>query len=254
MAKELKVAEQTAVATTSIDDILREYAGAGTSAAAEHNVVPLLYVLQSNSPSVNKRGDSYVEGAEPGDIWLRNANTPIIKGDVGVMFQPVAFQFSFVEWKPNRGGLVAVHAKRPANAVQKQLDPNDDRLSWVTPEGNTVVDTCYVYGLIDFEHPFVIPLSSSGYRVARDWNSQARAKKKNGEQLPLFATQWRLKTAFRSNERGEWFVLSPQFVEGQPTDEQIINGLEFLKSVNSGTHKAEAESATQSTADEEIPF
>lgn len=254
MAKELKVAESTAVMTTNIDDILNEYAGAGTSSDAAHNVVPLLYVLQSNSPAVNKRGDSYVEGAEPGDIWLRNANTPIVKGDEGVLFQPVAFQWSYVEWKPNRGGLVAVHAERPANAVQKQLDPNDDRLSWVTPEGNTVVDTCYVYGLIDFEQPFVIPLSSSGYRVARDWNTQARARKRNGKPLPLFATKWRLKTTFRSNDRGEWFTLNPVFEEGRPTDEQLMSGLEFFKSVSSGAQKAEAESAAHAAGDTEIPF
>ena len=254
MAKELKVAEQNALATTNIDDLLAEYAGAGTSADTAPNVVPLLYVLQSNSPAVNKRGDGYVDGAEPGDIWLRNATTPIIKGDEGVLFQPVMFQWSYVEWKPNRGGLVGVHAERPANAVQKQLDPNDDRLSWVTPEGNTVVDTCYVYGLINCDLPFVIPLSSSGYRVARDWNTQARARKHNGKPLPLFATQWRLKTAFRSNDRGEWFVLNPVFEESRPTNEQILAGLEFFKSVSSGERKAEAESVAGSTVDEEIPF
>jgi hypothetical protein len=256
MAKELKVVEENLPTKVDIEDILAEYAGAGTSSAPEHNIVPLLYVLQSNSPAVNKRGDGYVDGAEPGDIWLRNGASPIVKGDVGVMFQPVMFQWSYVEWKPNRGGLVAVHDKRPTNAVQRKLDPSDDRLSWVTPDGNTVVDTCYVYGLIDFEEPYVIPLSSSGYRVARGWNSQAQGKKheKTGKLLPAFATKWRLKTKFKTNDRGDWFILDPVFEEGQPTVQQVINGLQFFKSISSGERKAEAESVASSTVDEEIPF
>ena len=245
-------AANTAVATTEIDDILNQYAGAGTSADTAHNVVPMVYVLQSNSPQVNKRGDAYVEGAEPGDLWLKNFSKPIVKGEEGVIFQPVHFQWAYVEWKPDRGGFVAAHDERPADAVQKQLDPNDDRLSWVRSNGNLVVDTCYVYGLVNFDTPYVIPLSSSGYSVARNWNSNARARKHNGKPLPLFATVYRLKTAYRKNDRGEWNVLSPEFVEGLPTREQLTNGLEFFKSVSSGEKKAEAETAAHT--DSEIPF
>jgi hypothetical protein len=248
----LKTAESTAVATTEVDDILNQYAGAGTSASTEHNVVPMIYTLQSNSPQVNKRGDGYIDGAEAGDIWLKNYTTPIVKGEEGVLFQPVAFQWSHVEWKPDRGGFVAAHDVRPADAVQKQLDPNDARVSWVRANGNIVVDTCYVYGIVAGEAPYVIPLSSSGYSVARNWNSNARARKHNGKPLPLFATQYRLKTAYRKNERGEWYVLSPEFVEGLPSREQIEAGLEFFKSVTSGEKKAEAEVSTH--GDTEIPF
>jgi hypothetical protein len=253
MAKnELTTANTTAVADSDIEALLNEYAGAGTSSAVEHNTVPMIYVLQSNSPQVNKRGDAYVQNAEPGDLWLKNAAEPIVKGTEGVLFQPVHFQFAWVEWKPNRGGFVATHSDRPADAEQKQIDPNDDRLSWVrNSNGNQVVETCYVYGMVNMELPYVIPLSSSGFKVARDWNTNARARKHNGKPIPLFATKYRLKTVFRSNDRGEWFTLGFDYEEGMPTKDQIMNGLEFFKSVSTGEKQAEA---PQTTGDAEIPF
>lgn len=252
MAKnEVTTANTTAVADAEVEALLNEYAGAGTSAAVEHNTVPMVYVLQSNSPQVNKRGDAYVQDAEPGDLWLKNAAKPIVKGMEGVIFQPVHFQWAWVEWKPNRGGFVAAHNERPSDAVQKQLDPMDDRLSWVRSSGNEVVETCYVYGLVNMDVPYVIPLSSSGYKVAKDWNSNARARKHNGRPIPLFATKYRLKTVFRSNDRGEWFTLGFEFEEGMPSKEQLVNGLEFFKSVSSGDKRAENPHVE---ADNEIPF
>jgi hypothetical protein len=247
----LKTAESTAVATTEVDDLLAEFAGAGTSSDAAHNVVPMVYVLQTNSPQVNKRGDAYVNGAEPGDLWLKNAVSPIVKGTEGVLFQPVSFQWAWVEWKPNRGGFVGTHLERPSDAAQKQLAPDDDRLQWVRANGNQVVETCYVYGLVDMELPYVIPLSSSGIKVAREWNTNARARKHNGKALPLFGTKYKLKTVFRSNERGEWFTLGFDFDEGLPTKEQIYNGFEFFKSIDSGEKRAEAPHAE---SESEIPF
>jgi len=228
------------------ETLLQQYAGAGTSAAAEHNTIPMVYVLQSNSPAVNKRDESnYITGAEPGDLWLRNAASPIVKGTEGVLFQPCYLAWMFVEWKPERQGFVAAHPTRPADCRQQPVDPNDEdsRWQWERPNGNYVEDTCYVYGLINMEHPYVIPLSSTGYRVARDWNTDMRNRKHNGQPLPVFGTIYRLKTAFRSNAKGNWFLLTFEFVPELPTAEQIQRGLELFKAVGSGQQKAEAEEA-----------
>lgn len=252
MAKnEVTAVETKSMALLEVEDLLNEFAGAGTSAAVEHNTVPMIYVLQSNSPQVNKRGDAYVQDAEPGDLWLKNGINPIVKGTEGVLFQPVHMQWSWVEWKPSRGGFVGTHSERPEDAEQKQLDPNSDRMTWVRGNGNEVVETCYVYGLVNMELPYVIPLSASGFRVARDWNTNARARKYNGKPLPLFATKYHLTTNFRSNEKGEWFTLGVSFSEGLPTKEQILNGMEFFKSVSSGAKRAETPHAE---ADADIPF
>ena len=240
-----------AIADADVEALLNEFAGAGTSASAEHNTIPMIYVLQTNSPQVNKRGDAYIQNAEAGDLWLKNAASPIVKGTEGALFQPVHFQWAWVEWKPNRGGFVGAHGERPADAVQKQMDPDDDRMSWVRANGNQVVETCYVYGLVNMDLPYVIPLSSSGFKVARDWNTNARARKLNGKPLPLFATKYRLTSVFRSNDRGEWFTLGFNFEEGLPSKEQIMAGLDFYKSISSGEKKAEA---PHHESEAEIPF
>jgi hypothetical protein len=241
------------VVNLEIDALLTEFAGAGTSSDAAHNTIPLVYVLQSNSPQVNKRGDAYLPDAEPGDLWFRNAEKPIVNGTEGVIFQPVHFAWAWVEWRPNRQGFVAAHGERPADAKHQQLDPNDDRLSWVRSNGNIVVETAYVYGLVNCETPYVIPLSSSGFSVARNWNTLARARKHNGKTPPLFATKYRLSTAYRSSDKGDWFVLSVAIDEGFPTKEQMLSGLEFYKSVSSGEKKAEAQQ-DHTVTETDVPF
>lgn len=231
MAKDITAPQSTNV---SVESLLDQYAGAGSSAAAEHNTIPMVYVLQTNSPQVNKRGDAYVDGAEAGDLWVKNGVTPVRKGEEGFTFIPCMFQWSFVEWRPNREGFVASHPRRPVEATQQQLDPNDERMSWVMPNGNIVVDTCYVFGLVDETTTYVIPLSSSNYRVARDWNTDVRNRKHNGNPLPVFATRYQVKTTFRSNAKGEWFTLAFQFIEGMPSVDKMQTGLEFFKAVNAG--------------------
>src|SRR6202035_3091033 len=55
----------------ALADRMKADAGRGVSTAQEDNQVPLIYVLQPLSPQVDKRSEQYVEGAEPGDLWLR---------------------------------------------------------------------------------------------------------------------------------------------------------------------------------------
>ena len=76
----------------ALADMMEKDAGKGVSTAQEDNLVPLIYVLQANSPQVNKRDERYIEGAEPGDFWLRNAPQPIVKGAEGVAIPALLLQ------------------------------------------------------------------------------------------------------------------------------------------------------------------
>ena len=250
-SQELAPTKTNLPADADLGNLLDEYAGAGTSSKAEHVTIPLVYVLQSNSPQAIKRNPAYVEGAEPGDLWFRNAAQPIHKGTDGVLFQPCHFDWAFVEWKPEREGFVAAHKTRPADAKEKLEDASDpdSRLQWVRPNGNIVVDTCYVYGLVDMERPYVIPLSSTGYRVAKDWNTDLLNRKHNGKPLPVFGTKYELRTVLRSNKKGEWFILGFDFVPGLPTAEEVKRGLAFFKAVSAGEQRAEEEIKTDTSAD-----
>ena len=48
-------------------------AGRGVSTKAEDQLIPILYVLQTNSPACDSRGPDYIDGAEPGHFLLRGA-------------------------------------------------------------------------------------------------------------------------------------------------------------------------------------
>src|ERR1700744_6508473 len=97
--KDLENEKTTTVATTATGSSLPSFmsakvhadAGKGVSTASEDNIVPLIYVLQSGSPQVKKNNPDYIEGAGEGDLWLRNAPTPIIDGLKGILVQPCYF-------------------------------------------------------------------------------------------------------------------------------------------------------------------
>jgi hypothetical protein len=116
-----------------------QYAGAGTSQAADDNVTPLVTVIQANSPQLIRGGPKYIEGAKAGDIMIPNSPVPLIDGMTGMWFQPCFYYREVVEWTPrNRGGGVrGRHREMPREAVEKALDPNNpDRMTWVLPNGN----------------------------------------------------------------------------------------------------------------------
>ena len=102
-------AQSTAVDQAQVDEMnkmMAAHAGKGVSTAVEDNIVPLIYILQSNSPQVQKKGEQYVEGAEAGHIWFRGTKITV-DGDRGINVVPCTMNKCWVEWMPDRGGFVA---------------------------------------------------------------------------------------------------------------------------------------------------
>ena len=52
--------------------------GAGVSTDMADNLVPMGRILQKNSPEVEKNDPNYIQGAEPGDIYIKNAHANAI--------------------------------------------------------------------------------------------------------------------------------------------------------------------------------
>lgn len=208
--------------SAAVPDFLREAAaedaGKGTSQLAADNLVPLIYVLQSNSPQAQKRNPAYIEGAEAGHIWLRNSSHGTIDGEEGILFQPCYFTADWVEWLPARGGYAGRHDGGPdeppahLNAVEKEIEEDGNvKKRWVLPNGNVVVYTRYHIGYVIFEDgsalPYVIPLSSTGHTVSRGWMTMMNTKKvAGGKVAPSWSCLYRLRTKFKSNAHGEWFT------------------------------------------------
>jgi hypothetical protein len=183
-------------------------AGRGVSTAANDNIVPLIYVLQSQSPQALRQKTEFIPGAQAGMFWMRGTKE-VVDGEEGLPVVIVHLNVVWVEWRPNRGGLVGRHASKPANAVQKALDAQKpDRLSWVLPNGNVVVETReHAIIRVDTGDAYVIPLSGSNHGAARQLMTSINRKKIPGTDLKaaVYGYQWRMKTIAKTNDDGDWF-------------------------------------------------
>ncbi len=192
-------------------------AGLGVSTSAEDNLVPLLYVLQPLSPQVDRRSPQYIEGAEAGDIYLRNAppGMEIIKAnaenaraagvaDFGILAQPCHFYRDVAEWVPrDEGGgggkgFVARHeverakevagAKPGVDRKTGKVDPN----AWTTADGEHDLVENRNHAVL-LHHggrvlPYLIPLNSTGHSVSRAWMSKINQKVMGAEAVHASAS------------------------------------------------------------------
>lgn len=193
--------------------------GKGVSTDQADNLVPLVYVLQTGSPQVNKRDDKYVDGAEAGMIWLKNAPVELISGEEGGLFQPCAFWKDWVEWKPQRVGYAGRHDidKRPAD-VEERPDPQDPTRTILVRKsnGNIIQETRYhagIWHIGDHRLGYVIPMTGSQHTDSKEWMAlQNRTMLPNSStKAPSFATLWRLQTKPKNNAKGDWFGWKASF-------------------------------------------
>ena len=78
--------------------------GKGVSNDAADKLIPMARVLQPLSPQVLNGNPALIPGALAGDILVKNAPKPLIKGAAGIMFQSCYFSKDVVEWKPRGQG------------------------------------------------------------------------------------------------------------------------------------------------------
>jgi hypothetical protein len=254
----LPVVSPTAGLPNGLADLVEGDAGQGISQAQEDNLVPLIYVLQTNSPQCNKRDDRYVDGAEPGDIWLRGAPSPVVKGADGFLFQPCHFVKDWVEWVPrdSGGGFVGRHDERPANAREVRDPKKPSKVVYITPDGHEVKETRNHMGYAITSAgpmPYAIPLTSSGHTVSREWMGlmgRQRLPNKPNVQPPSWALYYRLRTKMRHNADGDWFVLSVENAgpDGTPlwvpTADDYQRGKALHDAFTSGSKQMEHEQTT----------
>jgi hypothetical protein len=184
-------------------------AGRGVSSRPEDQLIPILYVLQTNSPACDKRGAGYIDGAEPGHFLLRGAIEPIRDGTVGIEAIPAGMVRTFLEWLPGRQGLVGRHDKLPNDVeIQTIKDGSHERQSLVRSSGNIIQDTREYFLLVEGA-PFVLPCYGTRHTFAKQWQSyfQQFHHPRSGATLPSFSRRYRLRTVSTANAMGRWFGL-----------------------------------------------
>jgi hypothetical protein len=187
----------------------------GISTDKNDILIPMARVLQPLSPQV-LAGPNKIEGAESGDIYIRNAPQQIIKATRGFWFQSCYFYQDVVEWKPRSqgGGIVNRTDGMPGDASEGNDPDNAEKKVFLSPRGTVYVETRYFVGyLIDREGvkppmPLYIPLASSGHTFGKTWMFHMAQKRNpsNGSPVPSWALYYELTTKMRTKNGKSWFM------------------------------------------------
>ena len=193
---------------------LEGLSGLGYSERAEDGLVPILAILQDNSAEVKRQHSKYIDGAKPGDLIIRSLGLVIDPENTPIVSQICGFQHVWVEWdgEPGEGAPVAQYPydERPDDAEEKQLG-DDERKTWVMPNGNRLVDTRYHYAQITFDDrgwmPVVIPMAGTNHTVSRGLTQQLKLLRlPNNQQAPAWFRAFRLGTKFNQRGSQSWFT------------------------------------------------
>jgi hypothetical protein len=239
-------------------DLTEQDSGKGVSFRAEDQLIPLIYVLQSNSPIVDKRSDAHVNGAEPGHFWLRNSVHPIQDGIEGFMAIPCGMRQVWIEWLPNRGGFVARHDNKPADTETRIIKGDDgrERQALLRANGNLIQDTREFFLLVE-GMPFVLPCSGTKHSFAKQWQTMFHQFKhpKTRQVMPSFARKYRLYTVPQQNTLGKWFGIKFED-KGFVTAEEYTAARALNDALEAGIKHAEAPMAEHAatSGDGDIPF
>lgn len=234
--------------------MMGEDAGRGVSTAMEDNIVPLVYILQSNSPQLDRADKTKYLGknAKAGDIWLRGTSEFFDGEEDGIPVVPCHFSKSWIEWRPDRGGFVARHRERPKDAVQKEEKvegkPGDTRLVWRMPSGNSVVETRehVVLMLADGQkpRPFVIPMKSTDHTASREWMGLMNGVTvpNTDKTAPSYAYKYVMRTVPKKNDKGSWYGwrISHAGEEDGAAVPEMLDDLEIYKMARKISHDFES--------------
>lgn len=228
--------------------------GAGVPTNSDEFLIPMARVLDPKSPECMRGNPAQVPGAEPGDIFIKNAPAPLIKADKGLLFQPCFRESAVIEWRPRSagGGFVARHPDGFLNDPKVEMRPHPERPDKMVPfnkvTGGMLVDTRYVAGFAIDESganapmPLVLPFSSTGHTVAKQWNMLMAMKKANGHPVDIFAIYYRIKTRLRQRQDQAWYVFdvadagegNPPATLWVPTIEDYNRGKELFEQLSKG--------------------
>lgn len=238
MAKAVSKKEEAGLPVDA--SMFEEYAGQGKSGSAADYMIPFLATIESLSPQRKKNDEKYINGAEEGMIF-NSVTEELWNGDDGVFVVPCYFENCYMEWLPERGGLVGRHPLS-ANAEAMGWTPKD-KGGFTSIDGNDIHQTNYHY-MLHKEHsgiwqPAIIALAGTRLRTSRLWNSLIGKPLifPDGRVIsdpPAFSRIFCLKTVEMSNDQGSWYTFKPDNGVMIDDPELFKSAADFCKSVMAG--------------------
>jgi len=232
--------------------------GVGVPDKPEDFLIPMAKVLGPQSPEVLKNNPNQVKGAEAGDILIKNAPIPLVKAEEGFLFQPCFRDEAVIEWLARGkgggggGGFVARHPadyiKKSGNAKRVPDPQSKDRMIWVNVKTNNgLVETRYFSGYMIDETgknppmPLVLPFSSTGHTVAKQWNMMIAQQRLGGKPVDIWLVYYKITTKLRQRGDQSWYLFDVANIlddDGDamwaPTDADVARGKSLHESLARG--------------------
>lgn len=203
---------------------LAEYSGYSANEVLDaERIMPVLQLVQTNSKALVKSHEKFVPGAQAG--MFLNRGTGLLAERV--VFVPCEREHCFVEWVPmdKGGGKVGTYPIDDKRCVQLRQEQGFGKL--ITPEGNEIQETFYVYGYTLREEdgdsampePAVLAIKGSSITPYRQFFNQLRSyllrdekgslvRGPNGGPInpPLFAHRLVLSSQAKSSKGNDFLV------------------------------------------------
>jgi hypothetical protein len=225
-------------------------------------LIPMIYILQPLSPQVLRDNQAFIDGAEPGYIWLKSSLEDPLQGDI--WFQPCHHYRKWVEWVPRKqgGGFVASYdpdrnrPTEPPPGLKAKIyrDPENPKATrWKMPNGNDLIDTQYYVGYVLEENgmkprEYIMPLASTQHQFGRALMTHAKNRIIEegpfaGRPAALWSSMFHITTELRKNNSGEWYVF--KFTDNDNvrwvSQDQFMAGVRLMKAFETGIAKPDYE-------------
>jgi hypothetical protein len=229
-----------------------EDAGFGVSTDPADLILPLITVLQNNSPICDMRSADYIDGAVAGAFWFRGDRIEIRDGVIGFDCVPVKMVPGWLEWGPSRGdGLRGRHLKQPED-VETRISQEDGRSKQQLVRrgtGNVLQEVREFFVMVDGK-PYVLSFHGSGHTVARKWQTYFNQFRhpKTGGIMPSYSRRYHLVTVTQNNKLGRWFNVKFED-RGDVTMPEYLAARELHAIVKRGAFRIDMSEAAALTSD-----
>ena len=223
---------------------------------ADDLALPFLKIAQAMSPQLKKHDGQHIEGLEEGDLF-NSLDGTVYKQDKGIIVVPVAYKRTWLEWRPDRDGLEAVHTTSEILGKTTKGPRGED----VLENGNTVQTTANHYVFIleeegDGYSPALLSLTGSQLKKSRKWNAMMAGIKIRSSKGQLFTPatfshKYHMRTVLETWQQNSWFGVDFSLIGRLGGEEaQLYNeARSFAQSINAG----EVDIPSTQTGDE-VPF
>lgn len=199
--------------------------------------LPFLRVAQKGSPQVDDAKPEYIDGLKPGQYF--NTVSGANYGDT-ITVQVHGYFHNYTIWKGEKGngdfaGVMTPEEFREFEKANDLTRDGGDMVHFVDGEEIRYSDTRnFIVSLP--EHPedgiMIYPLSSTGIKAARKWNTLQQGRRVNGRPAKRYATIWEISTAGFEKNGFTWKQTSTIKPLGWATGELVEFGKSFEDFVN----------------------